>query len=314
MRRIRRPSRTGIPVAALTLALLFLSAPKILRPQVSSPPADLSVYLPKAGDAPGWTPTGEAQHYTGDDLFVYIDGGAEIYQEYGFKQVLAQDYKNASGKSVTLEIYEMIDPSAAYGIFTFKASDKGRAVAIGQAAELDDYYLNFWKGSFLVTTVGFDESEECRRGVVDLSKAADSKIAPAGSRPVLFDAFPAEWGPAAPRKYLKGMLGLFNIYPFFTSDVFQFEEAAAVAKDGAWLFLFRYPDADTGGKRFPEIVEAFKRADPYKNVTLSPRGILSANDGKDRTIAARRIGALIGVVLTERDLSSAEKTLFQIRG
>jgi hypothetical protein len=311
---MRRTSRTGIPVAALTLAFFFLNPPAIIRPQVSAPPADLSVYLPKAGDVPGWAPTGEAQHYKGDDLFVYIDGGAEIYREYGFQQVLAQDYRSKSGKSVTLEIYEMTDPRAAYGIFTFKSSGKGLAVAIGQAAEFDDYYLNFWKGSFLVTTVGFDESEECRRGVVDLSKAADAKIAPAGFRPAIFDAFPAEWGPAAPRKYLRGMLGLFNIYPFFTGDVFRFEEAAAVTKDGAWVFLFRYPDEDAAGRRFPEIVEAFKRADPYKDVTLSRLGILSAKDGKDRTIAARRIGALVGVVLTEKDLSSAEKILTQIRG
>ncbi|MCK7579399.1 MAG: hypothetical protein MZV65_29205 [Chromatiales bacterium] len=51
---------------------------------------------------PGWRPDGDIQRYAGEDLFVYIDGGAEIYHEYGFRRVVARDYRNAAGKSVTL--------------------------------------------------------------------------------------------------------------------------------------------------------------------------------------------------------------------
>ncbi|MCK7482485.1 MAG: hypothetical protein M0C28_39200 [Candidatus Moduliflexus flocculans] len=57
----------------------------------------LRAYLPSDGAAPGWTQDGEPQEFEGEDLYTYIDGGAEIYQEYGFRRVVVQDYRNAGG-------------------------------------------------------------------------------------------------------------------------------------------------------------------------------------------------------------------------
>ncbi|MBE3111603.1 MAG: hypothetical protein IMZ46_14045, partial [Acidobacteria bacterium] len=46
----------------------------------------LRAYLPADNAASGWTKDGELQEYEGEDLYTYIDGGAEIYQEYGFRR------------------------------------------------------------------------------------------------------------------------------------------------------------------------------------------------------------------------------------
>ena len=105
---------------------------------------------------PGWSRDGAPQEFVGEDLYTYIDGGAEIYQEYGFRRMVVQDYRSPAGKSVSLEIFEMETPAAAYGMFTFKRSGQGRIVPLGSGTELEDYYLNFWKGRFLVTLTGFD--------------------------------------------------------------------------------------------------------------------------------------------------------------
>ena len=125
---------------------------------------DLRALLPAGGEAKGWVKDGDPQEFVGEDLYTYIDGGAEIYQEYGFRRVVVQDYENASGKSVSLEIFDMENPAAAFGIFSFKRSGQGKGVAVGAGAELEDYYLNFWKGRFLVTLTGFDDSAANDRG------------------------------------------------------------------------------------------------------------------------------------------------------
>ncbi|NTU74630.1 MAG: hypothetical protein HGA86_00715, partial [Anaerolineaceae bacterium] len=143
-------------------------------------PGDLSGYLPASGEVAGWKLSEAPKNYRGDELFAMIDGGADIYHEYGFTQVLRAEYLNARGKSIKLEIYEMESPAAAYGIYTFKTDDGGRALAIGREALLEDYYLNFWKGNLLVTVIGSDSEEESVQGVVALAKAVDAHIAKTG--------------------------------------------------------------------------------------------------------------------------------------
>ena len=41
--------------------------------------------VPKSGEVKGWDPNGQATVVNGDELFELIDGGAEIYHEFGFE-------------------------------------------------------------------------------------------------------------------------------------------------------------------------------------------------------------------------------------
>jgi hypothetical protein len=297
-----------MPVFFLALGIALLTTPGVgLVPAVSA--LDLKAYLPSARDLPGWAPSGEPQHYVGEDLYTYIDGGAEIYQEYGFKQVLAQDYKNTAGKSLTLEIYEMKSPDAAYGVFTFKASGKGRAVAIGQAAELEDYYLNVWKGSLVLTLVGFDESAESLAGIQAVAKAADAKIPAGGARPALMGRFPDAWARANHVKYFTGVLGLFNIDAFFKGDVFKFEAGAAAEMNGDWLFLFQFADGTESRKRLADIQKTLAADASIKGFAARPDGGIEGRTSKDKAFRAIAAGDLIVLALTGKGAAAAEKIL-----
>ncbi|MDD8027775.1 MAG: hypothetical protein PHI34_14835, partial [Acidobacteriota bacterium] len=276
-------------------------------------PADPASFLPPAGRVPGWEPYGDIQKYQGDDLFVYIDGGAEIYHEYGFRRVAAWDYKNAAGKNVSLEIFEMTDAPAAFGAFTFKASGRGRAMDIGQGADLEDYYLNFWQGRYQVTATGSDDSPESLAGVMAISRAAASLIPAGGPAPDVFSRLPRGFDTSPHRKYIKGVIGLYNIHPFFTGDVLRFADAAAAEKGGEWVFLFRYASESEAEARFPEIRKALESAGKYKDIVLSPLGTLTAVDDKGRGTAWKRIGAAISAALTGAGPAAAEALIDAFR-
>jgi hypothetical protein len=292
----------------LCLALFPLGA----RAQ-GSPPADLAAYLPAADRVPGWRPDGEIQRYAGEDLFVYIDGGAEIYHEYGFRRVVARDYRSASGKSVTLEVFEMADPRAAYGVFSFKASGRGRRIPVGQAADLEDYYLNIWKGSCQVTVTGFDESPECLAGVRAVGEAAAALIPAAGSPPDLFDRLPEAFASSGRRKYLKGVIGLYNIHPFFTGDVLRFAEAAAAETGGEWAFLFRYASEAEAAARLPEVRKALQTAARAKQVAQPSEGTITATDDKGLASAWRLKGRDIQAALSAAGAEAALSLLERFR-
>ena len=128
------------------------------------------------------------------------------------------------GKSIKLEIYEMESPAAAYGIYTFKIGVGGKALAIGQEALLEDYYLNFWKGNLLVTVIGPDSEEETVQGVVALAKAVDARIAKTGERPELAGLLLREPLAFSHPKYVRGSLGVMNSYIFDTENIFRVRE------------------------------------------------------------------------------------------
>ncbi len=102
----------------LVFSLFFLNPN--CKPQPTFGTLDISLYLPASGEVDEWKKERALLSYSGEDLFTYINGGAEIYHEYGFKQVVVQDYKNANERSLSVEIFKMENPAAAYGIYSFK--------------------------------------------------------------------------------------------------------------------------------------------------------------------------------------------------
>jgi hypothetical protein len=247
--------------------------------------------LPADGAAPGWSRDGEPQEYAGEDLYAYIDGGAEIYQEYGFRRIILQDYKNASGKSVSLEIFEMETPAAAYGMFTFKRSGSGKSVTVGAGDELESYYLNFWKGRFLVTLTGFDGSADTIDGLKALAGSVDTRLPAGGEVPQLVAALPWEGLHADNVKYFKGLLGLGNVYSFGTARGLGFKEAAKGTYDnGATLLILQYASAEDRSSAWLELGAFLERSDRFIAQGHGDTGQRLFRDGKGRFIAFAESG------------------------
>jgi len=234
---------------------------------------NLQQSLPGENETKGWKRAGSPRVYEGEDLFLYINGGAEIYHEYGFKRVVVQDYRNNSGKSISLEIFEMASPGSAYGIYTFKTHPEEKELALGNGGKLADYYLNFWKGNFLGTLTGFDEDEETVKGLLAIAPAVEARIDSRGEKPPLVAVLPETGLIKASLKYFKGNLGLYNSYQFFTQDVFGLKEGVrGDYQKGYSVFVIKYRD-DKKQKRYNEVKKAFKESSRYRDFRADERFI-----------------------------------------
>jgi len=246
---------------------------------------NLKKYLPGTDDIEGWEADGSPREYKGEDLFSYINGGAEIYHEYGFVQVIVQDYKRKNGKSIALEIFEMESVEAAYGIYTFKTSAQGKRLALGDEAQLEEYYLNFWKGDFLVTLVGFDDDEETVNGLLEIARAVDTKIKSSGKKPAFVSLLPEKDLIGQSIKYFKGNLGLYNSYPFFTQDVFRLGKGTkGDYLVGYSLFIIGYKDSEESQKIFNDVKKSFKESPRYKGFKSVDELIFQVEDGKGNIV------------------------------
>ncbi|MGE5357725.1 MAG: DUF6599 family protein [Bacteroidales bacterium] len=99
-------------VASLVLVVLAASALP-LRAQ------DDAQLLPGDNVVAGWKKAEAPKRFTQADLYGYIDGGAELFLEYGFEQLTVQKYRNGPD-DYTVEEYRMTDPTAAMGVYLMK--------------------------------------------------------------------------------------------------------------------------------------------------------------------------------------------------
>lgn len=69
-----------------------------------------------SGDMPGLVVT-RTGHFDGKSLYGYIDGGAELYREYGFVDLTVQEVR-IDDHQILVELFRMRDALAAFGIFS----------------------------------------------------------------------------------------------------------------------------------------------------------------------------------------------------
>ncbi|MDM8521853.1 hypothetical protein QUF80_00630 [Desulfococcaceae bacterium HSG8] len=164
--------KTVITIAPLLLLLLI----NCIYAKNSEYKSNISLYLPGSADLKNWELQGSPQKARGEDLFVLINGGAEIYLRYGFEQAVFATYKSTSGKRIHLEIFEMKAPAGASEVYARKKGDEKKETGLGDDALLADYYLIFRKDQFYVVLTGDDSEKETRDGLTEVAKYVEKRI------------------------------------------------------------------------------------------------------------------------------------------
>ena len=98
---------------------------------------------------PGWRQEGASRHYTGDTLYEYMDGNAESYLAYGFSQMQGVTCKSGDN-TLVIDISEMIDADAAYGIFSANRDPGHSLEKIGMGGQIMPRRGTFAKGNYYV--------------------------------------------------------------------------------------------------------------------------------------------------------------------
>ena len=198
MKRTR--ARRGLSVPAALAAVFFLAlAAGLAQGREGSP--ELAALVPRV-DA--WTRTEVPRSFFPESLFEYIDGAAESYLSYDFRELLVVDLeKKGAEATLTLEIYDMGSPVNAFGIFGAERYPENRAVSIGELGYLEGEALNFMTGRFYVKMLGFGLGEETGSVLAGVGAQVAAAVKVKGSLPAFVLAFPKENLVAQSEKYIK---------------------------------------------------------------------------------------------------------------
>jgi hypothetical protein len=251
----------------------------LLWPRMQPAERKPSVLLPAASEIQPWSARDQGRQYRDQELFDYMDGGADIYLEFGFARVLVQEYV-LGPHVIELEIYQMRDAAAAFGMYSIKKGSGGKQLEIGREGLLSDSYLNFWKGTFLVTLVGMDSSEETLSGLKTIALAVSPKLSPDGMPPPLLSLLIPENRIESSLRYFRGDLGFRNIQKIIPPSVLKFTEGVGAdyrSASGEWSeYLIRF-DSDKLARAGFEALQTRFRSNPRYSYSPESGGIRVKN-------------------------------------
>ena len=236
----------------------FLLVQSTLLPFCEAEQIELVDYLPVPAELQSWIPEDEPRIAEGETLFMLINGAAELYHEYGFKRAIFQSYAQGD-EWIDLEIYEMEDAAAAYGLQSIKQGNNGKVLEIGQEAVLEEYYLNFRKGNVQVSVVGQDDSEATIEALLKIAGVVETRISGSGEAPELIRLLKEAGVSPGYSVYIKGQIGLFNYLPVSLESIAGFEEGAIAGYDDFTLALLAYPSSEEAASSFKHTAEALQQ-------------------------------------------------------
>jgi hypothetical protein len=142
------PDTSSVPAMKIPLHHLR-SAYLVLLCAVAAPPLAPAAEVANCSLVPGWRQEGALRHYTGENLYEYMDGNAESYLAYGFTQMEGVTCKSGEN-TLVIDVSEMVDVDAAYGIFCANRDPGHPLEKIGMGGQILPRRGTFSKGVYYV--------------------------------------------------------------------------------------------------------------------------------------------------------------------
>lgn len=251
----------------------------------------------------GWTREEGARRFVGRDLYGHIDGGAELFYEFGFRDLRVERFRRGEAELV-VETYRMEGPEAALGIYLGAC---GGGAPLGPFAERSTggkYQIAALQGDLFVQVNNHSGDESLLPAMTALAESAVEGT-PAGNAGSLLDALPAGNRVPGSERLVRGPYSLQAIYTLGEGDILRlagkvFGVAADYlgGPDSAWtLVRIEYPAAAEALGAFEGLSRDLDpylepiRVDPDRLLFRDYRGEYGEAHVADRTLEiALRLG------------------------
>ena len=150
--------------------------------------SDLTVILPDTIE--GWKVAAEDQIYNCENLYDYLDGGAELYLSYGFKKVISRNYSTSGQPNIVVDLFDMGTSQNAFGIFSHSRETLDKT--FGQGSQYTEGLLLFWKDRYYISILSTSETIESKRAIFNLARKIEVAVAKEGPLPEILTLLPQQ--------------------------------------------------------------------------------------------------------------------------
>jgi hypothetical protein len=238
--------------------------------------APAQTIFPGDGFSAGWKKSAPLRTFISQDLFNHIDGGAELFLEFGFARLFVQAYGGGSSE-LTAAVYEMESATSALGVYLMKMGKETPFPEIAARNSSEDAQLTILKGRYFIQIDNFGDTPAPRGTAVSLANALLVRLLDEKPGSIL-DRLPAEKRVPGSERLIRGPYGLQPYFTFGEGDILQLNGkiyaalAEYTAADGSKYNRLIVPYADSA---IAIVALEFLRAnlDPFlKVVETSPSG------------------------------------------
>lgn len=203
------------------ILLFFLIALSFFRLEGNlSSGEELSSLISLLPEKATWNQSEPPRSYLPENLYEYIDGAAEIYLSYDFKELLVGQYKKEEGSaSLTIEIYDMGNEKNSFGIYSAERFPGSNFIAIGNQGYWEEESLNFIVGKYYLKLLCYDCGEDSENSLKLFSAEIARKVKDQGSLPPLLSLFPREGLIQNSERFiLRNFLGMSFLHDGYLAD------------------------------------------------------------------------------------------------
>lgn len=228
------------------------------------------IILPKDNFVKGWLKSCQTLRFTKNDLYGHINGGAELFLEFGFNELLVQRYEKG-GEEITLEIYIMDSPDAALGIYLMKCGNETPIKDIPARNSANRYQFVLVKGDYFILVNSFSGNEALIPVMVELTKNTLAAI-PQGNPVKLLEYLPKENLVAGSERIIRGPYALQPIFTFGKGDIFKLggkifgvvgDYNNSKGKAFCTRIIIPYPQEEDALSAYKNLIE---KLDPYLKI------------------------------------------------
>lgn len=216
--------------------------------------------LPASGSIKSWIQKTSPECFNSDNLFEAINGAAEVYLEYGFTSMARSSYTRKK-QTLDVEVYQMRDPDAAYGIFSNMNDDPPANLVNESIILLKNYYGMAVKGKyFIIVTEPTGKGgleDEINKLIIDITGRIQEKA----SIPELINKIQID---NITRSVLfNGDLVLNNLFYLGIKRAFQYEYGAYFEASGIPFIVFICKSDMPLTENIYSTLERFKESGKY---------------------------------------------------
>jgi hypothetical protein len=182
--------------------------------------------LPETNLPEGWKLVGRVNVYPGKKLYDSIDGAADRFFQYDFREQYVAMYSSSDpGQKIQVEVYDMGTPDGAFGIFSCHDNIMSQHTKIGLTAVISPINLDFCQGKYFLRLQAFGFGEgEAEKPLRSLAETIAANIKPPSELPQLVRRLPSG--------YLEGTVLYFHTHPTLSERRYIAEENVLnLAKD-----------------------------------------------------------------------------------
>ena len=254
-----------------------------------------TAFLPPNGFLQTWNRSENPRVFTAGDLYGYIDGGAEMFLEFGFEQLTVLPYLPAriAGKNPAdefkVEIYRMADPAAAAGIYLMNCGVESQDPAFPERHSINQFQLIFKRERYYVIVNNSEGNEKLRPAMFEFGRYVATRLPP-DTAIKAGELLPQPGLVKNSARLIRGPYGLQSVFTLGNGDILQLgRQITAVAGNYQ----------DTNGKHsliqadYPSEAAAQKA---FLNVQANLDGYLKVQEKNDRRLVFKDFQNQYGIV------------------